>query len=112
MTVRVLSTPPDTFAEHSLSAMARRRQPGALGHRNPKQVRGRATSWVGPGGWRRSGTVWRHAEQPGFCGGYITQSYGKKAVVMDAVQLEFGAAYRSTQGDRVGARRGPLLVRL
>jgi len=47
-------------------------------------------------GWTVHPDPFDGREQPGFTGGYIVQRYGKQADFgIDAVQLEFGASYRS-----------------
>jgi N-formylglutamate amidohydrolase len=86
----------------STATMRDRFGPGV--HNGPESLIGRLAAR----GW----TVHPEAggrEQAGFTGGYITQTYGAREMGTDAVQLEFGADFRSTPAARTAA--APILAR-
>jgi hypothetical protein len=81
--------------KNGASVTRMRRQFGEGIHEGPESFLGRlkALGWIvhpEPGG----------REQTGYTGGFITQTYGSEAAGTDAIQLEFGATYRSTEEQR------------
>lgn len=90
--------------KNGLSTATMQKRFGSGVHNGPESLIGRlaARGWtVHPAAGGR--------EQAGFTGGYVTQTYGAREMGTDAVQLEFGADFRSTPAARKAA--APILAR-